>query len=359
AAGTTARSGVFCAGEAGRVDQFNVGLAATTATACRAGGKFTGTDPRITIDYKTPGGALIYGVYAQGRKPGGFNGTAGIAAELQYPGQQFVNYLPEKSKGGELGIKFDALDNRLRMSIAAFSNKLSEVQLTTSIPNPTGTGALTSIVTNSGNAKNQGLEIEAQAAPIEGLTINLGFSYVNAKFTKGCDADYFILNSGGLRVNFDTRNPTPAGLALCDITGKKLPLGSPYLANGTANYEWGIGEGDLKAFTVASFSYEASKYVQTDNQAETGETFLLNARFGVKNDRFSVAVFGRNLTNESSIPLATRWFDVRYGAGTRNLPTAPQTFDGRTAIIETGTPRGFFATLRKGRTFGIEGTFNF
>jgi outer membrane receptor protein involved in Fe transport len=360
AAGTTAASGVFCAGEAGRVSQFNVGLSTATTTSCRTAGKFTGTDPRITIDYKTPGGALIYGVYATGRKPGGFNGTAGVTAEAQFPGQQFVNYLPEKSKGGEIGIKFDALDRRLRMSIAAFSNKLSEVQLTTSIPNPNGTGALTSIVTNSGNAKSQGIEIEAQAAPTEGLTINLGFSYTDAKFTKGCDADYFILNSGGLRVNFDTRNPTAAGLALCDIKGKRLPLGSPYIANGSANYEWGIGQdGDLKAFTVANFSFESSKYVQTDNFAETGDAFLLNARIGVKNERFSIAFFGRNLTNEDSIPLATRWFDIRYGAGTRNLPTGTQTFDGRTAIIETGTPRGFFATLRKGRTFGVEGSFNF
>jgi hypothetical protein len=35
------------------------------------------------------------------------------------------------------------------------------------------------------------------------------------------------------------------------------------------------------------------------------------------------------------------------------------TFDGRPAQIETGSPRGFFATLRKSRTFGIEGTFRF
>ena len=42
------------------------------------------------------------------------------------------------------------------------------------------------------------------------------------------------------------------------------------------------------------------------------------------------------------------------------IPAASSvTFDGRPAQIETGTPRGFFATLRKGRTFGVEATFNF
>ena len=353
----TGAASLFCAGESGLVGLF--GGTAAQATACRPAGKFTGTDPRITINYTTPGGTLIYGVYAQGRKPGGFNGTAGVAAEALFPGQQFVNYLPETSKGGEFGVKFDALNRRLRVAATLFFNKLKEVQLTSSIPNPTGTGALTSVVTNSGDAETKGFELEVQAAPTRGLNATLGVSYVDAKFTRGCDADLFILNSGGLRVNFDTRNPTPAGLALCNITGKRLPLGSPWIVNGSLSYESDVG-GGVSLFGNTSWSLEASKFVQTDNVAKTGDSFLVNARAGLRFGGFTLAVFGRNLTNEQSIPLATRWFDLRYGAGTRGLPAAPTvTFDGRPAVIETGTPRGFFGQLRKGRTFGVEGTFKF
>jgi iron complex outermembrane recepter protein len=320
--------------------------------------KFKGTDPRITINYTTPGGALLYGVFATGRKPGGFNGTAGVTASLQ-TGQDFTLYLPEKSKGGEIGIKFDALDRRVRGSLAIFHNNLTNVQLTQAIPNPNGTGALTAIVANSGDAKTQGFEIDLQAAPADNLLFTLGVAYVNAEFTKGCDADYFILNSGGLRTNFDTRNPTAAGLALCDISGKKLPLGSPYIVNGSVSWDKEIGE-NMKFFTNANFSFEDSKYVQTDNLAKTGDTFLLNARLGIKTDKFTLSFFGRNLTDEDSIPLATRWFDLRYGAGTTGLPAAASvTFDGRPAQVETGSPRGFFGALRKGRTFGAEATFNF
>jgi iron complex outermembrane receptor protein len=105
---------IFCAGESGRASTFGF-----TGT-CRGAGSFSGTDPRITVNYTTPGGTLIYAVFATGRKPGGFNGTAGVTAETQYPGTQFVNYLPEKSKGGELGVKFDALDRRLRVNITGF-----------------------------------------------------------------------------------------------------------------------------------------------------------------------------------------------------------------------------------------------
>lgn len=352
-------TGIFCAGESGRIAQFSGGLPAGTTVPCQAAGKFTGTDPRITINYSTDGGMLIYGVFATGRKPGGFNGTAGVTA-TQQTGQDFINYLPEKSKGGEIGVKFDALDRRVRVALTGFYNELTNVQLTSAIPNPNGTGALTSVVTNSGDAETKGFELELTAAPVDDLTLNLGVSYVDAKFTRGCDADEFILNSGGLRPNFDTRNPTPAGLALCNIEGRRLPLGSPWLVNGTANWEADTGMGGIKAFAIGNFSYEASKYVQVDNLAETGDTFLVNARLGFRHDNWSVALFGRNLTDEDSITLATRWFDLRYGAGTTGLPPAAGvTFDGRPAQIETGSPRGFFANLRKGRTFGIEGTFNF
>jgi iron complex outermembrane recepter protein len=347
---------IFCAGRSDLLSRFG----ATAATpACRPEGKFTGTDPRITVNYTTPGGTLLYAVYATGRKPGGFNGTAGVTASVQ-TGQDFINYLPEQSRGFEFGVKFDAINRKLRVAATAFINKLSEVQLSTAIPNPSGTGALTSIVTNAGNADTKGVEIEIQMAPARGLNANFGVSYVDARFTKGCDADYFILNSGGLRTNFDTRNPTPAGLALCDISGKRLPLGSPWIVNGSLSYESAISGGTVRAFGNTSFSLESSKFVQTDNFAKTGDTFLLNARIGIKTAHFTLALFGRNLTDEDTIPLATRWFDLRYGAGTRGLPPAAGvTFDGRPAQIETGSPRGFFGQLRKGRTFGVEGSFTF
>jgi iron complex outermembrane receptor protein len=176
----TGPASIFCAGQAGRLQQF--GATAATA-ACQPKAKFTGTDPRVTLNYTTAGGTLLYAVFATGRKPGGFNGSTGVTASQQ-TGQDFVRYLPEKSKGGELGMKFDALNRTLRGSIAGFYNKLTDVQLTSAIPNPSGTGAITSIVTNSGDAETKGFEIEAQVAPTQGLDMRLGVAYVDARFTK-------------------------------------------------------------------------------------------------------------------------------------------------------------------------------
>jgi iron complex outermembrane recepter protein len=361
---------VFAAGAStDRLDQF--GCVATPAICTTRGeGVFKGTDPRITINYNVNDDVLVYANYATGRKPGGFNGTTGILAAAVL-GREAPTYEPEKSKGFEFGIKFDALDRRLRGSFAAYRNKLSNVQLSTAIPG--AAGSISSIVTTTSNARTQGFELELQATPATGLSLSGGISYVDAKFRSGCDADLFIYQSGGLRPNFNTAAPPAAGLALCDLTGKRLPLGSPWTANGSISYEAEVS-GNLKGFGLASFSYESKKNVQTDNFAKVGSAFLVNARIGVKTENFTVALFGRNLTNEDSVPLATRWFDLRYGSACRadvpQVPSAacpstparviaPTTFNGATAVAETGSPRGIFGALRKSRTFGVEATFNF
>jgi len=359
--GTTAAN-VFCAGEQGRVGTFGAGVTGTIA--CQPKGTWKGWDPRVTVDYKLSDDVLLYGVYAQGRKPGGFNGTGGLTA-LALTGEDLIRYDEERAKGGEIGAKWDAIDGTLRMAVSIFYNKLDSVQLTRSLPPSVPGQATTSVAVNTGNARNQGIEIEAQAAPGAGLDFTLGVSYVDAKFTSGCDFDYFVLNSGGLQPNFSTANPSAAGLPLCDISGERLPLGSKYIVNGSATWERPIGTSDLRFTSNATFSYEDKKFIQTDNLAYVPAAFLLNARIGIRTDRFSLVAFGRNLTDEDGAPLATRWFDYRYGNAVRNLP-APganglrtQPFNGAPAVIDTGAPRAFFATLRKSRTFGIEGTLKF
>jgi iron complex outermembrane recepter protein len=355
---------IFAAGvDQGRLTQFGCTptlIARLPVPGCKIfpTGEFKGTDPRITVNYTTAGGTLLYANYATGRKPGGFNGTAGITAQILL-NRPADSYQPEKSKGFELGVKFSALDKRLFGTLALYSSKLSNVQLSTAIPNPGAGGSLTSIVTTAGNnAKTSGFEASFQAAPTKGLNISMGISYVNAKFTSGCDADLFIYNSGGLRPNFDTSNPPAAALALCSLKGKKLPLGSPITVNGSIAYETEIGSGGMKIFGNSNFSYEDSKFIQTDNFAKTVDAFLLNGRIGIKTDNFTIAVFGRNLTNEDSIPLATRWFDLRYGSSAGLIPPG-LTFNGAPAVAETGSPRGLFGALRKSRTFGLEASFKY
>ncbi len=319
--------------------------------------------PRFTLDFKPTASSLVYAVFAKGVKPGGVNGSVGAVVQTTSPclaGTQAngtgVFYCAEKATSYELGFKSSFMDNKVRIEANIFKIKTSNVQLTTAIPS--STNAVNSIVTNQGDADTKGFELQVSARPVENLTLSLGYAYVDAKFTKGCDPDLYVLLSGG-RIY----DPALGAVPQCDIKGKRLPLGSPHIINGSASWDRDVTQ-DMKFFATSNFSFEDSKFVQVDNFAKTGTTFLLNARLGLKSERWNFAFFGRNLTNESSITLATRWFDIRYGSGTRDIPAALTAMPGVGAPgiqdrADTGTPRAFFGTLRKGRTFGVEGSFNF
>ena len=297
--------------------------------------------PRVTLDWQPSPDTLIYAIYAEGNKPGGTNASAGAAIGRG-------SYASETLKGGEVGIKQTFANGRAQLNAAAFYNDISNVQLTTALP--VGGGALTSVATNQGDAEVKGFEVELTARPIPPLTLNAGVAYTDAKFTNGCDDFEYTLNSGGLRIS-DALNPTAAEAPLCSIAGNRLPLGSPWQANGAIDFRQPFGTGDNEWFVNLNGSYEGSKFVQVHNLAETGDTFLLNARVGVQFGAIEVAAFGRNLTDEDTIPLATRWFDLRHGIGTTGIPAGTN--------ADTSFPRAFFGALRKGRTFGGEVSFRF
>ncbi len=328
---------------------------------------FDATTPRITLDWRLSDQTMLYAVYAEGAKPGGLNGSAG--ASIGQP-----DYAQEESENYEIGAKFDLFDNRMRLNTAAYYTDATNVQFTQSIPSPTGQGAVTSIATNQGAGEIYGLEFDLAAAITEALTMTAGYSYVHTEVTKGCDDFQYTLNTGGL-----IYDPALGNVKECSVVGKRYPLGSEEQAFLAFNYDSPMAMGNgLNLIGNFATSYESSKYVQLHNLAETGDTTLVNLRVGVRSDNgWSVVAFGRNLTDSDTIPLATRWFDLRTGSAnagppcgaTSLVPCAPPATSpagypvtgapGRAGGADTGSPRAFFGSLRKGRTFGIEFRYDF
>jgi outer membrane receptor protein involved in Fe transport len=132
--------------------------------------------------------------------------------------------------------------------------------------------------------------------------------------------------------------------------------------NYDAPTQFGAGVSLISNFSV---TYEGNKYVQVHNLAETGETTLVNLRLGIRSDDgWSIVAFGRNLTDEDTIPLATRWFDLRTGTlrscatfAAPCVPTSPP--QGTVGGADVGSPRAFFGAPRRGRTFGLEFNYDF
>lgn len=301
---------------------------------------FKGTTPRLTVDYRMSDDVMLYGILAKGVRPGGINGSAGASIGRPQYGQETSNNL-------ELGIKSTLMDGRVRFNAAAYYIDSKDVQVTQALPAASGGNAVTSIAVNQAKAETIGLEAEITAALTQNLTASVAFAYSKPEFKKGCDDFEYVLNSGGIAYQ-----PSFFGSPLCSIAGRRLPLAPETQGNIVLSYERPISD-DLNFFATGTFTHEGSKFVQVHNLAETGDTNMLGLRLGVKTEQWSLTAFGRNLTDEDTIPLATRWFDLRYGSAPRGLAgTAP-------ANADLGSPRGLFAALRKGRTFGVEVSYSF
>jgi iron complex outermembrane recepter protein len=343
-----------CTGFVGGTSIAGVAVGGLTYDDSRSFDSFT---PRVTLSWKPSDAQTIYAIYAEGTKPGGLNGTLGIA-------NGFPQFEPETSKNVELGYKTRLFDGRGTASLSVYDTKADKIQLTTAVAG--SSGVLTSIVTNQGNAEIKGIEADFRFRITSNLGIGFNFSHIDAAFTQGCDEFQYTLTSGGYQIGTTcttTRRPatglpnppplpngsvTPLAGADGSIVGAKIPLVPENQASFNVDYSRPFGNG-MEFFASADASYESTKFIQVHGGAETGDATLIGARFGVSGERWKVSVWGKNLTDEDTIPIATRWFDLFQGSAAAAGLTAP----GSTGI-DTGSPRAFFFMPRRGRTIGAE-----
>ena len=308
---------------------------------------FTSLAPRLTADYRINDSAMLFAIYSEGIKPGGLNGFDGASTGRP-------TYEEEESKNFEVGVKAVMMDGRLQANASLFFSDISKYQLTQPVADPTG--ALNSIVTNQADGEVMGVELDllAQLSP----NVRLGFNYAlaDSKFTEGCDEFQWTLTSGGGRFTGNAANSlNPNGMGDCSVKGHQFPMGSKHQAS--AYLDWSqplAGNGfpkGLELFGNINLSYESKRYTQLHQESYTGAATLLGARLGVRGEQWSLALVGRNLTDEDSAILATRWLQSPLINRFNTRSTAP-------AGADSGMPRAFFALPRRERQVGIELSVN-
>jgi iron complex outermembrane recepter protein len=301
--------------------------------------------PRITLDYRLSDDVMLYAIYAEGVKPGGFNGDTGAA--VGSPG-----YLQEESSNYEFGLKSSLFDGRVLANASVFFIDATDIQLTTGVATPTG--AVNSIATNQGEGEVFGVELDLKARLTDSLTAGFNYALADSEFTSGCDDFEWVLTSGGGKwQGSEAASTNYTGNGTCSIKGNQFPLSSKHQASAFIDFETPIGQGGMSFFANADVSYESKKYVQVHNRAYSPEATLVGARLGIRGDNWSITAFGKNLTDEDAVPMTTRWLQVPYFtfasvAVGSNIPGA-----------DTGTPRAFFGALRRERQLGLELTYNF
>src|SRR5690606_37266740 len=97
----------------------------------------------------------------------------------------FVPFDPEVSYEHEVGLKTEQFDRRLRVNVAAFYNRVEDIQrstLRTFINPTTGSPGTATIVGNAGEVRNYGGEAEVTALMSDGFTLSGTAAYINPKY---------------------------------------------------------------------------------------------------------------------------------------------------------------------------------
>jgi iron complex outermembrane receptor protein len=268
--------------------------------------------PRVTVDWQFSQEHMLYALYAEGTKPGGFNSATAIQAGLP-------SYEEEEVQSIEVGSKNVFADGQVVLNIAAYYNEISGYQLTQNARN--NLGNTTSAITNAGDAEVIGAEVEFTYRPaaVEGLRFSLNYAYTDSEFTKGEDENLGLLydveddglNNCSLGKQVDSLPCGSTNMKYGSIVGKRIPRSAEHqlYAGVELRRPLGIGDGSWDYVLGADYSYESTKYAQVLNLAETGDTNLLAARLGIVSEDWSLMFWGRNLTGEDSVPNLLRYAD--------------------------------------------------
>lgn len=291
--------------------------------------KFTG---RAIIDWKPTDDVMLYGSFSRGYRAGTFNGLAyGSAAQVY-----FVR--PEQVNAFEVGFKTRFLNNRLQVNGAFFYYDYKGQQ--GQVVDNTATANLIAL---DGTLK--GFEADIQFAATDNLTLTAAIGILDSKY-KGYDQGACAAkNLAGL---------FPAQDGSCvQSSGGNVSVGGnpfPYAAKSSLNFgfDWNAAElagGKIKihgdAAYTGKFYFDAFKdysrgpltNVTTGQFANgSGKYWLFNSRISYDTERYTVSLWGKNLSNKTYYP---------YGIALENL-------------FGTG-----YRVRAQPRTYGIEATLRF
>jgi iron complex outermembrane recepter protein len=302
----------------------NVVLPAAIATpGARPGGlerrgKSSRVSGRAILDWKPTDDVMLYASY----RAGTFNGLAYGSSNQVY----FVK--PEGVNAYEVGFKSRFADNRVQINGSLFYYDYKGQQ--GQVVDATATANLISL-----DGKMKGLELDAQFQATDTLKLSAAFGLLDTKYADGvCPANPALIP------NF------PAQLGSCVVSsGGPVSVGGnpfPYAAKSSINlgFDWRAfetGKGKINvhgdAAYTGQFYYDSFKdysrgplpRVASGKFGEgEGKYWVMNGRISYDTDRFSVAVWGKNLTNKTYYPFGIS-IENLFGNGYR-VRALPRTY---------------------------------
>lgn len=234
--------------------------------------------PSFIIEWDPIPGVLVYGSYRTGFKQGGFDVQIGSFDEVDF------QYAPEKATSWEAGFKARLFDGRGRFNLNYFRSTFDNLQLSSW----NGFGFT---VGNAAKARSTGVEMEADFEIIPGIQIGGDLTYLDAKY---------LSYPGAACYSNQTAAEGCIG-GIFDRAGDRLAYSPKWAGNVHLNIRQQLTQG-LVGFASGRATFRSKQAVAPDGDPNfeiSGVTVWdLRAGLGSADDRWELAVVGRNITNK-------------------------------------------------------------
>jgi len=231
-----------------------------------------GTVLKFNASYQLTRDVMLYASASQGFRPGGVNESIGLPAALgPYHSDSLWDY--------EIGFKTAWFDRKLIINGDIFQINWKNLQVSASAND----GAF-GFITNAGDVRVRGIEIESTIRPIDRLTLQASGSYTVAKL-RGDEV-------------------APPGITIIGAgsDGDYVPMTPKWTLQGSAGYVFPVSD-SLEVLTYADVNYMGPSWTQFDRvnayEHRLPGYALTGLRFGLQSsdNRWGVYAFVNNVFN--------------------------------------------------------------
>ncbi|TVS11611.1 MAG: TonB-dependent receptor [Gammaproteobacteria bacterium] len=264
--------------------------------------RFTTVTPRITADFQLTEDVMLYAVYAEGVRSGGFNASATIDAEQAYA--------PEENRSYELGLKSQWFDGNLTANLAVFHVDWKDLQLNSPSLDPDN---LFAVVRNTGGVRARGIELETALRVADGMTVGLTYAYTDPKFKSG-SVDLGLATFCGVDDSICPNGANVGGQQLGRTAKQQVSAFAQLAGALTPGWDWSFR---------ADVSAQSKQPTNAINEAFVAGYGIVNGRVAVSSDRYEIALWSRNLFDKEYVTASSAqprfhvgaWPDVTLGYG--------------------------------------------
>ncbi len=244
----------------------------------------SGFRSRANLSWKVTDDALLYYTWSQGFRPGGFNRGSLLRSP---PGQNYTyqspeQYGPDTLVNNEVGWKTQWMDHRFEFNGSVYQENWKNAQVELFEPCCFGN---VSFIVNGPTYRVRGVETEAIARPLHGLSITGSAAWNSGSLT----SSPLLYDTEGRPI---TSIPNPFG-----APGSPPSQSPPFSGNLRVRYEFNLGE--YKAFTQIGGTHQAHSYSATGNATTFDQPGFstYDGALGVGKDAWQVGLYGQNLTD--------------------------------------------------------------